>query len=79
MYYTLPITAALVSLYNLSESNVVHSINRIDSGANAGKVRISVLASPLVTRDIIADPTHIHDGGRVGTHGYSALKVTQGH
>jgi hypothetical protein len=69
----------LYSLYNLSESNVVHSINRIDSGSDAGKVRISVLASPLVTRDIIADPRHIHDGGRVGTHGYSAIKVTQGH
>ena len=79
MYYALPITAALVGLYHLSESNVVHSINRIDSGANAGKIRISVLASPIVSRDIIADPAHIHDGGRVNNHGYSALKVTQGY
>jgi hypothetical protein len=79
MYYALPITAALVGLHHLSESNVVQSITRIDSGNNAGKIRISILASPIVSRDIIADPAHIHDGGRVGNNGYSALKVTQGY
>jgi hypothetical protein len=79
MYYALPITAALVGLFHLSESNVIQSINRIETGSLAGKIRISVLASPIVSRDIIADPADIHDGGRVGNHGYSALKVTQGY
>lgn len=74
-----PIAASLYGLYNLSENNVVHRIQRIDNGQDEGKIRISVAVSPIITRDIIAHPKDILDGGRVGTMGYSALKIQRGY
>jgi len=74
-----PISAALYGVYNLSESNIVHSIERLDSGSDEGKVKISISVSPFITRDIIADPKDIIDGGNVGKLGISALRVQKGY
>mmetsp|Transcript_16830 Transcript_16830/g.18754 ORF Transcript_16830/g.18754 Transcript_16830/m.18754 type:complete len:368 (+) Transcript_16830:4-1107(+) len=74
-----PMAAAFYGVYNLSESRIVHSIERLDSGADEGKIKLSISASPFVTRDIIADPTDIHDGGYIGKLGISALRVTKGY
>lgn len=78
LYYATPIASTLYTIYNFSENNIIHSIERIDSGSDEGKVRISVADSPFITHDIIAEPNHIIDGGNVGENGISALKVTQG-
>lgn len=69
----------MYGLYNLSESNVVNSISRIDSGPDAGKLKITVNVTPLITKDIIAHPSDVYEDGRIGTHGYSALKIAKGH
>jgi hypothetical protein len=74
-----PIAAALYGVYNLSEQNIIHSIERIDSGVDKGQVKISVSISPFITRDIIADPQNIIDGGNVGNIGLSAIRVTKGY
>ena len=74
-----PIAAAMYGVYNLSEQNMVHSIERLDSGVDEGKVKISIAVSPLVNRDIIADPQDIIDGGNVGDLGLSALRVAKGY
>ena len=74
-----PMAAALYGVYNLSESNIVHSIERLDEGAYKGQVKLSIAVSPFITRDILADPVDIIDGGHVGKLGISALRVTKGY
>lgn len=78
-YWATPIAASLYGLYNLSESNVVNSITRIDSGSEKGKIKITINVSPLVTKDLIVDPRHIQDGGRVGSEGLIAVRVLEGY
>ena len=74
-----PIAAALYGLYNLSESNMVSSISRIDEGGDAGKVKVSVYVSPIVTKEVIADPKDIVDGGRIARLDMSALRIKKGY
>lgn len=74
-----PIAAALYGVYNLSESNTVHAIERLSHGSDAGKIRLSIAVTPFITRDILAEAQDIHDGGNIGKLGISALKVTKGY
>lgn len=78
-YWATPIAASLYGLYNLSESNVINSITRIDSGSDKGKMRISICISPLVTKDLVVDSKDIQDGGRVGSEGLIAIRLLQGY
>jgi hypothetical protein len=79
LFNVVPIAAALHSIYNFSERDIVHSIERIDSGSDAGKIKISIAVSPFVTKDIIANVEDIFNGGNVGKTGFSALKVNKGY
>lgn len=79
LFYATPITAALYGVYNLSQKNVVHSIERLDSQGDEGSIKLSIAVTPFVNRDIIADPKDIFDGGRLGSRGLSALRVTKGY
>lgn len=79
LYTITPIAASLYGLYNLSESNVVHSITRIDSGSDKGKVKITIALTPLVTKYIIADAKDVVDGGRIANMDVSALKIKAGY
>ena len=74
-----PMAAALYGVYNLSESNIVHSIERLDSGANEGQIKLSIAVSPFITKDILADPADVINGGNIGKFGISALRVTKGY
>lgn len=78
-FYITPIASALFGIANLSESNIVHSIERLDTKGDEGKIKLSIAVTPFVNRDIIADHSDIHDGGNVGKLGISALRVSKGY
>lgn len=53
---TFSITAAsLAGMYKLNESNVVNSIEFVKEGEHAGKLKINVSTSFLLSKNIIAD------------------------
>ncbi len=79
LFYATPVASALYGIYNMSESNIVHSIERLDTKGDEGKIKMSIAITPFVNRDIIADHTDIIDGGNLGKRGISALRVTRGY
>ena len=79
LYTVTPLAAALYGVYNLSETNTVHAIERLSEGSDAGKIKISIAVSPFITRDILASPEDVQDGGNIGKLGISALKVAKGY
>ena len=78
LYTLTPIAASLYGLYNLSEHNLVSSITRVDSGSDEGKVKLSIALSPLVTKDIIAEPQDVTDGGRIAGLDLTAIRIAKG-
>jgi hypothetical protein len=79
LFYATPVATALYSIYHMSEQNTIHSIERIDSGKDEGKIRIAVAISPIITKDLIVHPDDIIDGGNVGKSGISAIKINKGY
>jgi len=83
---TLPLlgitAASVLAMRNLNESNSLQSVKLHTEGEHAGKVSISVMQSPLVSKSVLVDPSDVRglveSNAEASENDYSLMLIQNG-